>query len=267
MYKILAKEQLAPTIYKYVIDAPLAAKNAQPGQFVIIIPNKNGERIPLTIVNSDNLQITIIFQVLGQSTEILASLNQGDNVEALLGPLGHAAEIKNFGKVICVGGGIGIAALITELKALKDAGNSIYSILGAREKSLIILEKEIKDLSDKIIITTDDGSYGEKGLVTIPLKRILENEKIDLVIAIGPVIMMKAVAELTKQFNVKTMACLNPIMVDGIGMCGACRVEINNETKFACVDGPTFDAHEINFEQLLHRTKQYPADHGDKSHV
>ena len=267
MYKILAKEQLAQTIYKYVIDAPLAAKNAQPGQFVIIIPNKNGERIPLTIVNSDNLQITIIFQVLGQSTEILASLNQGDNVEALLGPLGHAAEIKNFGKVVCIGGGIGIAALITELKALKDAGNSIYSILGAREKSLIILEKEIKALSDKIIITTDDGSYGEKGLVTMPLKRILENEKINLVIAIGPIIMMKAVAELTRKFKVKTMACLNPIMVDGIGMCGACRVEINNETKFACVDGPTFDAHEINFEQLLHRTKQYPAGHGDKSHV
>ena len=257
MYKILSKEEIAQNVLKYIIDAPLAARNAKPGQFVIVIPQKSGERLPLTIYNSDNNQITIIFQIVGKSTQILASLNKGDCVEAVLGPLGQPAEIKKFGKVVCVGGGVGTAVLYPEIKALKEAGNTVYSIIGAREKSLIILEKEVQQYSDKVFITTDDGSYGEKGVVTNPLKKILDSEKINEVIAIGPIIMMKFVAKLTKEYNVKTTVSLNPIMVDGTGMCGGCRVEVGNEIKFACVDGPEFDGHLVDFDQLMRRNQQY----------
>lgn len=257
MYKITYKEEIAAKIFKFTIHAPLAVKNAKPGQFVIIIAEKNSERIPLTIYNAEDEEVTVIFQVVGYSTEVLAALNKGDHVEAVLGPLGHAAEIKNFGKVICIGGGVGTAVAYPEIKALKEAGNTVYSIIGARDKSLIILEDEVKKYSDKVFITTDDGSYGEKGLVTYALKNILESEKIDLVIAIGPVIMMKAVSELTKHYDVKTIVSLNPIMIDGTGMCGSCRVEIGDETKFACVDGPEFDGHLVNFDSLMHRNKQY----------
>ena len=199
MYKIKFKEEIAHQVYKYIIHAPLATKNAKPGQFVIIIPEKSGERIPLTIFNADKEDITIIFQVVGLSTKILSGLNTGENVEAVLGPLGQPAEIKNVGKVVCIGGGVGTAVLFPEIKALKKAGNTVYSIIGAREKSLLILEHEVKKYSDKVFITTDDGSYGEKGVVTAPLKRILDTEKIDEVIAIGTVSMMKFVAELTKK--------------------------------------------------------------------
>lgn len=256
-YKILEKEEIAPGIFRYRINAPYAARNAKPGQFIVVIPRKNGERIPLTIFDNDKETITIIFQVVGFSTKVLSSLNKGESVEAVLGPLGMPAEIENFGKVICVGGGVGTAVLYPEIKALKQKGNTVYSIIGAREKSLVILENAVKEYSDKLIITTDDGSYGEKGVVTVPLKRILETEKIDRVIAIGPVIMMKVVCDLTKEYNVKTIVSLNPIMVDATGMCGACRVEIDGKTKFGCVDGPEFDGHLVNFDKLLHRLNQF----------
>jgi len=256
-YEILEKEEIASNIFRYKINAPYAARNAKPGQFIVVIPRKNGERIPLTIFDNDRENITIIFQVAGFSTKILSSLNKGESVEAVLGPLGVPAEIENFGKVVCVGGGVGTAVLYPEIKALKQKGNTVYSIIGAREKSLVILENEVKEYSDKLIITTDDGSYGEKGVVTIPLKRILESEKIDRVIAIGPIIMMKVVCELTKEYNVKTIVSLNPIMVDATGMCGACRVEIDGKTKFGCVDGPEFDGHLVNFDELLHRINQF----------
>jgi len=257
MYEILIKQEIAPKIFRFVINAPYAARNAKSGQFVIIIPRKNGERIPLTIFDANDNEITIVFQVAGFSTNILSLFNVGDKLEAVLGPLGMPAEIESFGKVVCVGGGVGAAVLYPEIKALKQKGNTIYSIIGAREKSLVILENEIKEFSDKIFITTDDGSYGEKGLVIEPLKRILDSENIDRVIAIGPVIMMKAIAELTKKYNITTIVSLNPIMVDATGMCGACRVEVGGETKFACVDGPEFDAHLVNFDELIHRNNQF----------
>lgn len=267
MYEIKSREEIAPEVFKYTIHAPMAVKNAKPGQFVIIIPKKSGERIPLTIYNFDKEDVSVIFQVVGMSTEIFSTLKVGDNVEAVLGPLGQPAEIEKFGITVCIGGGVGTAVLYPEIKALKEAGNTVYSIIGAREKSLLLLENEVGEFSDKMFITTDDGSYGEKGLVTDQLKKILETEKVDLVIAIGPVIMMKAVADLTKKYNVKTIVSLNPIMVDGTGMCGGCRVEVDGKTKFACVDGPEFDGHQVNFIELMNRNRQYDNYKGDKCHA
>ncbi len=264
MYKITKKELIGPDLYKYSIYAPLVTKNAKPGQFIMIIPKKGGERLPLTIYNSQGDEVSIIFQVVGYSTTILSKLNEGDSVDSVLGPLGQPAEIKNFGKVICVGGGVGTAVLLPELRALKEAGNTVYSIIGAREKSLVILEDEVKKFSDKLFITTDDGSYGEKGLVTDRLRKILESEEVNEVIAIGPVIMMKFVVKLTKEFNVKTTVSLNPIMVDGTGMCGGCRVKIGGEVKFACVDGPEFDGYEVDFEELMNRNKRFIKHEGDQ---
>ncbi len=257
MYEIKSREEIASQVFKYTIHAPMAVKNARPGQFVIIIPKKSGERIPLTIYNADKEDVSVVFQVVGTSTEIFSTLKVGDNVEAVLGPLGQPAEIEKFGKTVCIGGGVGTAVLYPEIKALKEAGNTVYSIIGAREKSLLLLENEVKEFSDKLFITTDDGSYGEKGLVLAPLMKILEKEKVDQVTAIGPIIMMKAVTELTKKYNVKTIVSLNPIMVDGTGMCGSCRVEVAGETKFACVDGPEFDGSLVNFDELLNRNRQY----------
>ncbi|MBU1076818.1 MAG: sulfide/dihydroorotate dehydrogenase-like FAD/NAD-binding protein [Spirochaetes bacterium] len=267
MYKITSKEEIAPDVFKYSIHAPLAVKNAKPGQFVIIIPKPSGERLPLTIYNAGKEDVTIIFQKVGHSTEILASMEVGESMEAVLGPLGRAAEIKKLGKVVCIGGGVGTAVLYPEIKALKEAGNTVYSIIGAREKSLLILEKEVSEYSDKVFITTDDGSYGEKGFVTDPLKKILEEEEVNEVIAIGPVIMMKVVSELTKKYNVHTVVSLNPVMVDGTGMCGGCRVEIDGKTKFACVDGPEFDGHQVNFTELMNRNRQYDEHRGEKCHA
>ena len=267
MYEIKSKEKIAPQVLKYVIHAPLAVKNAKPGQFVIIIPKKSGERIPLTIYNAENEDVTIIFQVVGFSTQILSKMKVGESVEAVLGPLGQPAEIKKIGKVVCIGGGVGTAVLYPEIKALKQAGNTVYSIIGARTKDLLILENEVKEYSDKLIITTDDGSYGEKGVVTQPLEKILKQEKINEVIAIGPVIMMKFVAKLTKKYNVKTTVSLNPIMVDGTGMCGGCRVEIGGETKFACVDGPEFDGHLVDFDKLIQRNKRFEKQEKEQCHA
>jgi ferredoxin--NADP+ reductase len=257
MYEILEKKLIAPQIYKMKIYAPLAVKNAKPGQFVVVIPKKNGERIPLTIFSYENKNLIIIFQVVGHTTKVLSEMEVKEKLEAVLGPLGTPAEIDKFGTVLCVGGGVGTVVLYPEIKALKEKGNKIYSVIGAKEKSLVILENEIKSFSDKIFVTTDDGSYGEKGVVTLPVQRLLETEKIDRVIAIGPVIMMKKVCELTKKYNIKTIVSLNPIMVDATGMCGACRVEIDGKTCFACVHGPEFDGHKVNFDLLIHRNSQF----------
>lgn len=267
MYAIRQKKEISPGIYRFTIHAPMAAKNAKPGQFVIVIPVKNGERIPLTIYDSGNEEITIIFQAVGRSTRLLAGLNEGESVEALLGPLGKPAEIEKLGTVVCVGGGVGTAVLYPEIKAFKKAGNKVYSIIGARSKDLLILENEVKEYSDKLFVTTDDGSHGEKGVVTAALQRILDSEKVHLVVAIGPVIMMKFVSELTKKYGVKTIVSLNPIMIDGTGMCGGCRVEVGGETRFACVDGPEFDGHLVNFDSLTHRNRQYEHHEGEKCHA
>jgi ferredoxin--NADP+ reductase len=257
MNTIIEKKEIAPKIFRYKIESNYICRNYKPGEFVIVVPKENGERIPLTIFNCEDGFIEIIFQVVGYSTKVLSEMGVGDKIEAILGPLGLPADIEYFGKVVCVGGGVGTAVIYPEIKSLKEKKNEIYTIIGARTKELVILEEEIKKFSDKLFITTDDGSYGEKGVVTEPLKRILENEKVDRVIAIGPIIMMKKVSELTKQYNVKTIVSLNPIMVDGTGMCGACRVEVDNKTYFACVNGPEFDGHKVNFDLLMKRNSQF----------
>ncbi len=257
MYKIILNKLIADKIYRMQILAPLIPPNYQPGQFVVLMVEEKGERIPLTIVETEKEVITVIYQVVGHSTQKLSQKQIGDFIYAVLGPLGHASEIKNFGKIVCIGGGVGTAVIYPEIQALKQAGNYIYSIIGARTKELLILTDEIKKVSDELLITTDDGSEGEKGVVTQPLERIIQKETIHLVIAIGPIIMMKFVSALTKKYNVKTIVSLNPIMVDATGMCGACRVLVNNKTQFACVDGPEFDAHLVDFDNLLLRSKQY----------
>ncbi|MDD5066321.1 MAG: sulfide/dihydroorotate dehydrogenase-like FAD/NAD-binding protein [bacterium] len=257
MHKVLKNQPLAEKIFRMEVEAPLIPPNYRPGQFIIIMADSRSERIPLTIVETKGNAVILIYQVVGRSTEKLSSLKAGDPVYGIVGPLGHASEIKKFGKVVCIGGGVGTAVIYPEIRALKDAGNHITSIIGSRSGDLLILKKEIAGISDELFLTTDDGSQGEKGLVTMPLEKILIKEKTDLVIAIGPVIMMKAVSGLTKRYSVKTIVSLNPIMVDGTGMCGACRVIVDNQTKFACVDGPEFDAHLVDFDNLLLRSRQY----------
>jgi ferredoxin--NADP+ reductase len=254
-FEILKKETLSPNVKKIVIHAPLIARKAKAGQFVIIIVHEKGERIPLTISDKDieNGTITVIFQEVGRTTKVLGKMDKGSKLFHVLGPLGKPTEIKNYGKVIAVGGGIGIAELYPVVKTLKDVNNFITTIIGARTKELLILENILKEISDKLIITTDDGSYGRKGFVTDALREIIEEERIDLVYAIGPVIMMKKVSELTKPFGIKTIVCLNPIMVDGTGMCGSCRVKVEDKTYFACVDGPDFDGHLVDFDELIKR--------------
>jgi ferredoxin--NADP+ reductase len=239
---------------------PLLVSKIKPGQFIIIRIDEKGERIPLTpvTVNKDKSSLTIIFQEVGRTTKRLGSLKEGEYISDLVGPLGRPTEIKKFGTVVVVGGGIGTACIYREAKALKEAGNKIISIIGARNYELLILEEEMKSVSDEFYITTDDGTKGRKGFVTDVLKEIIEkDEKIDLVIAVGPAIMMKAVSDLTRSHNIKTIVSLNPIMVDGTGMCGSCRVIVGGETKFACVDGPSFDAHLVDFNHLLSRLKMY----------
>ncbi|MDI6888111.1 MAG: sulfide/dihydroorotate dehydrogenase-like FAD/NAD-binding protein [Methanocellales archaeon] len=259
MCRIVAKKELAPTVKSLTIDAPLIAKKARPGQFIIIRIDEKGERIPLTIADLDVLQgtITTIFLEVGKTTKHLGSLNDGDVLADLAGPLGKPTEIKKYGKVICVGGGVGVAPLYLEAKALKDAGNKVISIIGARTKELLILEKEMRRISDELYITTDDGSRGHHGFVTDVLQGLITKQKIDMVLAIGPTVMMKAVAKMTKNYNIKTIVSLNPIMVDGTGMCGTCRVTVGGETKFTCVDGPEFDAHLVDFEELMNRQRTY----------
>lgn len=256
-YKILSKEKLAESITRMSIDAPEASQNAKPGQFVVVIPDEKGERIPLTIADFDKNKgsVTIIFQEVGFSTMQLARMKAGDSVYALLGPLGKATHIEKVGTVICIGGGVGIAEMLPVARAFKNSGNRLLGIIGARSKNLIILEEELKKICDELFITTDDGSYGSKGFVTDALTSLLENEPCSLVYAVGPVLMMKKVSELTRPKKIKTLVSLNPIMVDATGMCGVCRCKVAGKTVFACVDGPEFDAHQVDFDELEKRLK------------
>ncbi len=264
---ILHRAQLAEDVYLMRIHAPLIAEERLPGQFVILqVDDDYGERIPLTIADADNEEgsITIIFQAVGRTTHILAELDVGATVPALVGPLGTPTHIENFGTVVCVGGGIGVAPLHPIVRGLKEAGNTIVGIIGARTRDLIILEDRMQALSDELIVCTDDGSYGRKALVTEPLKEVCSRDaKPDLVVAIGPPIMMKFCAETTRPFGVKTVVSLNTIMVDGTGMCGGCRVSVGDETKFVCVDGPEFDGHEVDFNGMMKRLQAYRSEESD----
>ena len=266
-YKILAKRELCPNQYELVIEAPYVVRNAQAGQFIIFRVEENGERVPLTIadVNKETGALTIVFMSVGYSTKKLAELNVGDELVDLVGPLGQPTHIKNYGTVVCVAGGYGAAPCYLIAKAFKDAGNKVYMIMGARSKDLIFWEDKMKDACAELFITTDDGTLGEKGFVTQVLDRIIKEEKVDYTIAVGPMPMMRAVAELTRDKNIYTEASMNPIMVDGTGMCGACRVTVGGETKFACVDGPDFDAHKIDFDEVINRTKIYKEEERKRS--
>lgn len=242
------------------VRAPEIAKKYKAGQFVILRVHEKGERIPLTIAAADEREgtITIISQEVGQTTKMLGQLRKGDTIPDLVGPLGKPSEIEHFGTVVVIGGGVGTAVAYPEAKALKDVGNRLISIIGARTKDLLILEDEMRKISDELYITTDDGSKGHHGFVTDALAELIEKQvKIDRVVAIGPAIMMKAVANLTRPHRIKTMVSLNPIMVDGTGMCGACRVSVAGQTKFACVDGPSFDGHEVDYDLLMARLRSY----------
>lgn len=268
MFKIIKREEMAEgTVILNEIEAPLIAKKAKPGQFVILKANEEGERIPLTMADTDPVKgtITIIYMVVGKSTAIFKDLKVGDSYQDVIGPLGKATHLEKVGKVICVGGGTGVAVLHPITRGLKEVGNDVTCIIGARNKSLLILEKQMQAASHDLRVCTDDGSYGHHGFVTDVLKEALQAGDINLVVAIGPVPMMKAVSNLTKQFNVPTLVSLNPIMVDGTGMCGGCRVTIGGETKFACVDGPEFDGHKVDYDELILRLRAYQEDE-KKSH-
>jgi len=256
---IVRKEKLSPILTLFEIRAPLIAKAVKAGQFVMVWMGEQSERIPLTVSDWDPSKgtITIIFQEVGRSTIELGRLNEGDYIPSLSGPLGRPTEIDNYGTVVVIGGGVGTAIARPVAVAMKNAGNHLITIVGAREKSLIILENEMRAISDEIIITTDDGSYGRKGVVTEPLKELLSERKIDLVVAIGPLPMMYAVAKTTKPYSVKTIVSLDPIMIDGTGMCGGCRVTVGGKTMFTCVDGPDFDAHQVDWEELRARKAFY----------
>ena len=258
-YKILAKKELCPNQYELTIEAPYIVRNAQAGQFIIFRAEENGERVPLTIADVDKTTgaLTIVFMAVGYSTKKLALLEVGDELVDLVGPLGQPTHIRNYGTVVCVAGGYGAAPCYLIAKAFKEAGNKVYMIMGARTRDLIFWQDKMKDACSELYITTDDGSLGEKGFVTQVLDRIISQEKVDYTIAVGPVPMMRAVADLTRDKNIYTEASMNPIMVDGTGMCGACRVTVGGKTKFACVDGPDFNAHEIDFDEVINRCKIY----------
>jgi ferredoxin--NADP+ reductase len=256
---IVESKWLATDVKKFRIRAPKIASKRKPGQFVIIRLKENGERIPLTIVDSDLIEgtITLIVQGIGKTTKELNHLNQGDAILDVVGPLGTPSEITLFGTAVSIGGGVGTAIAYPTAVALKNAGNHTISIIGARTKDLVILEKEMRDVADEVYVTTDDGSYGEHGFVTDQLRKLIDQRKIDFVIAIGPIPMMRAVAECTRPFGIKTVVSLNPIMVDGTGMCGGCRAVVDNKTVFVCVDGPEFDAHLVDFQLLDKRNRSY----------
>ena len=263
MFKIVQrKEMTGGTVILNEIEAPLIAKKAKPGQFVILKANETGERIPLTMAdtNPEKGTITIIYMVVGKSTAIFKSLQVGESYQDVIGPLGKPTHLEKLGTVVCVGGGTGIAVLKPITRGLKEIGNNVISIIGARSKNILILEDEMQAASHTLHVCTDDGSYGHHGFVTEVLKKVLEKEDVKLVVAIGPVPMMKFVSKITKDFNVPTMVSLNPIMVDGTGMCGGCRVTVGGETKFACVDGPEFDGHKVDFDELMRRLQAYCED-------
>lgn len=260
MFKIVHAQFLAPGIKRFVIEARRIARKQRPGQFVILRIYEGGERIPVTIENSDPERgtINIVVQSAGKTTHLLNSLETGDSILDVVGPLGKPSEIRNYGTVVVVGGGVGTAMAYPTAVALKRAGNRVLSIVGARNKGLVILENEMRAVSDTLMITTDDGSYADKGFVTDKLRQLIENgTRIDLVIAVGPIVMMKAVAEATRKEKIHTVVSLNPIMIDGTGMCGGCRVLIDGKSEFACVDGPEFDAHKVDFSVLVQRNAMY----------
>ncbi len=260
MFRIVARKSLNPTVTELEIEAPFVAKKAQAGQFVIVRATADGERIPLTVADFDREKgtVKIIFQIVGATTCILNTLNVGDCVADFVGPLGNPTETKGLKKVAVVGGGVGCAIAYPVAKKLHDEGAEVHSVVGFRNKELVILEDEFKKVSDKYVLMSDDGTAGEKGLVTDALKRLIDSgENYDEVIAIGPVIMMKFVCRLTKEYGIKTVISMNPIMIDGTGMCGGCRLTVGGKTKFACVDGPDFDGHEVDFDEAMSRGASY----------
>ena len=259
-YKILKREELNPQVIRMEIDAPLVAKKAQAGQFIILRVDDAGERIPLTVADTDpgRGSVTIIFQTVGKTTLKLGAKSEGDTIADFVGPLGRATETEGLKKVAVIGGGVGCAIAYPVAKKLSSIGCTVHSIVGFRNKDLVILEKEFREVSDRYVLTSDDGSVGEKGLVTDALKRLIEEgEAYDEVIAIGPLVMMKFVARLTKEYGIKTVVSMNPIMIDGTGMCGGCRLSVGGETKFACVDGPDFDGHQVDFDEAMARNAAY----------
>lgn len=261
MFKIIEKEFLSENVAKLVIDAPYIAKSRKAGHFIILRIDENGERIPLTISDADTEKgtITLIVQRVGVSSHKLCAMNAGDFILDVVGPLGKATHISNVGTVLCAGGGVGVAPLFPIVQAMKLAGNRVITVIAARTKDLVILEDKMSAYSDELIIMTDDGSKGSKGLVTQGMEEVILREKINEAIVIGPAIMMKFAALTTKKYNIPTLASLNTIMVDGTGMCGACRVTVGGKTEFVCVNGPEFDAHEVNFDEMLNRLNAYKA--------
>ena len=260
MFQILEKTPLNPTVTKMVIDAPLIARKAEPGQFIIFRATADGERVPLTIADFDRVKgtVTIIFQIVGGATMELNALHVGDSLADFVGPLGMPSKVEGLKKVAVVGGGVGCAIAYPIAKKLHALGTQVHSIVGFRNKDLVILEKEFEAVSDRMCMMTDDGSYGQKGVVTVALEQLIkEGNAYDEVIAIGPLIMMKFVCELTKKYDIKTTVSMNPIMIDGTGMCGGCRLSVGGQTKFACVDGPDFDGHQVDFDQAMARGGMY----------
>ena len=260
MYKILKKKSLNPTVTLMDIEAPLVAKKAEPGQVIILRVDEEGERIPLTVADFDREKgtVTIIFQIVGSTTEKLNHLNEGDCLHDFVGPLGTPSHVEGLKKVAVIGGGVGCAIAYPIAKKLHALGAQVHSVVGFRNKDLVILEEQFQAVSDKLVMKTDDGSYGTKGLVTDALKELIEQgEQYDEVIAIGPLVMMKFVCKLTKEYNIKTVVSMNPIMIDGTGMCGGCRLTVGGETKFACVDGPDFDGHLVDFDEAMERSSMY----------
>jgi ferredoxin--NADP+ reductase len=259
MNRIVKKELLSENVVKLEVEAPLIAKARKAGHFVIVKVGKYGERIPLTIASSDisSGTITLVIQKIGKSSAKINALNEGEYITDLVGPLGKATHIENFGTVVCACGGVGTAPMLPIAEAMKKAGNKVITVLAARTKELIILEKEMRAFSDEVVIMTDDGSYGQKGLVTNGVEQIINREPVNLCVTIGPAIMMKFVSLLTKKYEIPTVASLNTIMVDGTGMCGACRITVGGKTRFVCVDGPEFDAHQVDFDEMLVRLNAY----------
>ncbi len=261
MHKILQKREMAEnTVCQFKVEALRIARKAKPGQFVVLRVNETGERIPLTMAGTDPSAGTIdlIFQVVGKSTALLRTLNVGDSITDIIGPLGKPTHVENLGTVICVGGGTGVAVMYPITKAYKEAGNHVIAIIGSRTKSLLVLEDEMRAASHDLRVTTDDGSYGHHGFVTDVLRKILDEQKdVKLIVGIGPVPMMKFLCRMTKEYEVRTMVSLNPIMVDATGMCGACRVTVGGKTRFCCVDGPEFDGHEVDYDELVKRQRAY----------
>jgi len=258
--KIIEKENLSESVIRMVLEAPVVAQKRKAGQFIVLKIHEKGERIPLTIVDSDAQKgaITIIFQIVGKTTALLAAMAPGDGIQDVQGPLGNPTEIENYGRVVCVGGGVGVGVVYPLIVALKKAGNEVISIIGSRTKDLLILEKEVGENSDRLVVTTDDGSYGVHGFVSNVLQEMIDKgEKIDRVFAIGPVPMMRVICDVTKPHGIKTIVSLNSIMVDATGMCGACRVDVGGKTRFTCVDGPEFDGHQVDFKLLADRLRMY----------